>query len=138
MTTRYQAIMGMMDDPQNVACILREYLRRDMGNLKLLPPHIPKEEGGWVFPTMRSAMRDVLPTKVPIGGAEALDLVYDIFQGSEGWIVFSLYEDAEFGPFDTPVEALREAKELAARDGWQLLTALPWDNEDLAELALRG
>lgn len=136
MSERYRAIQAILDDQENVACILREYLRQDFANLKLLPPHIPKEGGGWVFQSLRCAMREPLPSKIPAGGSEALDLVYDIFQGSEGWIVFSCYEDTEFGPFDSPVDALKAAKELAVQDGWKLLQILPWDNEDLANFTL--
>lgn len=136
MSDRYNAIRALLDDPLNVACFLREYQRRGMGKSKLLPPPVPRKEGGWIFPTMRMLMSEVMPLK--FDKTADVDSVYEVYSpGEDGWYVYCTHSDNEIGPFETPQTALSEARAQATRDGWVLLGGPPWDGSDVANNSLR-
>ena len=134
MSDRYQAICALLDDPLNVACFFREFQRRKLQNIKLLPPPIPRKGGGWVFPTFRYAMSEPIPSEVDFN--HELDSAFEIYSDGKGWFVLSVVGDEELGPFDSDREALKQARGLAKGEGYIELAQMPWDNQDVAEKAL--
>jgi len=135
MSSRYQAIVALLDDPTNVAAFLREYQRRDLDKIKILPPAVPREGGGYVFPTFRTYMREVTPAEY--GAKDSVDSVYDIYTDGKGWFVYSVHKDEELGPFDDRQAAFQQAVTLAGEDGWVLLDKRPWEGSDVANWTLR-
>lgn len=133
---RYKVIMALLDDPLSQACLLREFQRRDLGLIQLLPPPVRTGEK-WVFPTMKFAMRELMPD----GERQKTwvnETVFEIYEGESGWLVMNVAEDVEVGPFPSPTVALKEAEELAVQEGYTLLERMPWTNEDVANWPLKA
>jgi hypothetical protein len=134
-SNRYRVIVGMLDDPQNVAAVKRELIRR--GKKPLMPPPVPVwavdgSKWGWVFPTMRQAMRDGLPKEFRPSSLDQVDAEIHVFTDGAHWFVALLNDGgAELGPFDQPAAALKEAKSWLKAEGYTLLEELPWDEDDV-------
>lgn len=134
MSDRYSAITALLDDPLNVACFLREAQRRKIFKAKLLPPPVPRADGGWSFPTLLQIMREPLPREVTPN--EEWDSHYEVFQDDTGWFVLSVAKDEELGPFDSSQKARKEAVVLAEADGYTIMKSMPWDNGDVSHKVL--
>lgn len=136
---RYRVVVAMLDDPLNRAAVTRELLRR--GKLPMIPPPIPvKTEGGskfgWVFPTLREAMRG-LPSQLTPQDLRNIDGEVTVYTDNNHWFVSLVNEDgAELGPFDSSGTALKEARGWLEGEGYLILDSLPWDADDLHDLPL--
>lgn len=139
---RYRVVVGMLDDPLNRAAITRELLRR--GKLPMVPPPIPikRRPGststfGWVFPTLREAMRGI-PSQINSRDLPNIDGEVTVYTDNNHWFVVLHNEDgAELGPFDTSQIALDEARKWMRNEGYILLDSLPWDDDDLGNFPVR-
>ena len=142
MSSRYAAIVSLLEDPVNQACVLREFLRKRLGDSKILPPPVRwQEEGGnrgWLFPTLREAMRMDLSTSIVLKKGANIDSVYEVYTDGQGWYIHCSYDDddLEIGPFDNETRALQEAHSLIKEAGFVLLDRDPWISEDLQSWSL--
>ena len=126
---RYITMAAVLDDPLNRAIAERELARRSRPLERgLAPPPIPKVGGGCVFLTMREFQRHPRKT-LPRDTQEDTDYLADVFEGSEGWWV-TLSDQSEVGPFPTAVVATNTAKNLLSDEGYRVLIAAPWTEED--------
>jgi hypothetical protein len=129
MSARYQALVALLDDPVNRACVQRELLRRDRnGGFRPLLPPIPREGGGWVWPTFRESLRKSRPAEYP--REAVVDSAFEVYTDGEGWFGHSHAGDLEVGPFDSDSAAVAEVRNLALEQGYVLLAQLPWEEED--------
>lgn len=128
MSERYDALVGIMDDPLNLLCFIREFQRRKVGKF-LLPP-VPRSEGGWVLIPLKEAFKFskgiVLPKKY------TGDVYYQIWNDGSNWFALNPRTEEEVGPFDSSSVALKEAIDLASSEGLTVLPSWPWDAEDLS------
>ena len=128
MSERYDAIVGIMDDPLNLLCFVREFQRRKVGKF-LLPP-VPRSEGGWALIPLKEAFKfskgAMLPKKY------SGDVYFQIWNDGSNWFVLNPRTDEEVGPFDSSTVALKEALDLASSEGLQVMTSWPWDAEDIS------
>lgn len=129
---RYRIIAGMMKDPRNIACALRE-LRRIPP--KILPPSRP-QGSGWVFPTLEFAQERGLLDRYE--DRHVVDSVYRVYGQGESWHVLKVLDDVEVGPFDSCDLAYKAAEDLLFADGYIQLEELPWDDEDRKRYPVRG
>lgn len=139
--SRYRVVVGMLDDPLNRAAITRELLRR--GKLPMVPPPVRvkhpggQRTSGWVFPTLREAMRG-LPSQINSRDLPNIDGEVTVYTDDNHWFVILHNEDgAELGPFDNSRMALDEARKWMEAVGYTLLDSLPWDDEDLSNFPVR-
>ena len=129
---RYAALVAILDDPLNRACIERELVRRQEkapSHRGFLPPPIPREgDGGVVYLSMEEYQRT--PRTLLKNGEEAhTEYLLDVFEGTEGWLI--IREDlSEIGPLPTLDEAQKEAHHLLESQGYQILAAHPWVASD--------
>jgi len=133
--SRYRAVAAMMDDPLNRACLMREFFRRQLDQVKVLPPPVPRDGGGWVFPRMREAM--AAPTPASYARNDEPSSVYEVYTDGTAWFVYSTDTDEEIGPFDEIPIALKEAKAVAKAAGYEFLERLPWEDQDLQKYPLK-
>ena len=126
---RYITMAAVLDDPLNRAIAERELARRSRPLERgLVPPPIPKVGGGCVLLTMREFQRrprNILPAE----DIQDTDYLADVFEASEGWWV-TLSDQSEAGPFPTTAVAVDMAKNLLSDDGYRVLMAAPWTEED--------
>lgn len=128
---RYRVISGMMRDPMNVACVLRELKRVSK---RILPP--PRPQGtGWAFLTLEFAFEMGLLDRYE--DRHVLDSVYRVYGHDESWHVLKVYDDIEVGPFDSCNLALTAAYDLALADGYTVLKDAPWSREVLDRYPIR-
>jgi hypothetical protein len=66
---------------------------------------------------------------LPRDTQEDTDYLADVFEGSDGWWV-TLSDQSEVGPFPTAVVATNTAKNLLSDEGYRVLIAAPWTEED--------
>jgi hypothetical protein len=138
MSDRYSVIAAMMQDPQNLLCIAREWERVNvpLEVSNLLPPPVIRAKGDRVtFPTMHEVMDKGILDLCP--DEAVIEHVAEVFLG-EGmkWIVavpasrLALSDDIELGPFDSKEQATSEAIRWLEDFGFQFVPA-PWDEEDI-------
>jgi hypothetical protein len=133
MSNRYKAIVALLDDPMNMACVIREVLRQQMGQIRLLPPPIPREGGGWVFPTFSRAIKAPLPPILKPD--QKVEFEFEIKTDGTRWVILTR-EGSEIGPFGEKEDALNEAHAFAMSDGFILLKKMPWDNTDVLDFPM--
>ena len=128
MSDRYKSIVAIMDDPVNLACILREFKRRSLSDSpsSLLVPPVPLKGGGWIYPTFEEALRKPRPKIYP--SKDGVEVAMLVFEDGTGWFIFD--GENEVGPFDTEGLALSQAELLAKENNWVLLEKLPWEDGD--------
>jgi hypothetical protein len=137
---RYRAVVAMLDDPLNRAAVTRELLRR--GKLKMIPPPIPVVQGnenrGWVFVTLREALRNGAPDTFTLSDLSRVDQEALVFTDDANWFV-SLVSDGgtEMGPFATAKVALTEATEYLKGEKYTILTETPWDEDDVSDYPVK-
>lgn len=132
---RYRAIVAMMDDPLNRACIDRELIRRGKAAQYLCPP-VPKVgTDGCSFPTFRYVCRFGWPA--PRDTIEDQDA--EVFTDGSQWFATLIWDgDTEIGPFDAKTQAISEVQKFFRDQGFTILTWIPWDQEDTTECKLKA
>lgn len=134
--SRYGIIAGMLEDPQNLACVMREMLRieRKCKGLKLLPPPIKHSEIRYLYPTFREflKMKKFSTVKDP----ETLDCLGEIFSTGDSIWYFSFPDGTEIGPFDSLKAAKSSGEQLLQESGYLILDKPPWEDEDCANYPL--
>ncbi len=128
MSERYDAIAGIMDDPLNLLCFVREFHRRKVGKF-VLPP-IPRAEGGWALLPLKEAFK--FSKGVTLPSRYSGDVYYVVYNDGNNWFVLNPRTEEEVGPFDSGDVALKEAADLASSEGLQVLNAWPWDSQDIS------
>jgi hypothetical protein len=132
-------VAAMMEDPDNLLCVLRE-LRRRFG---VWPEAASLYAAPWrevtVNPrgvkTTYHALKRLPGVNSPTGTSQILARVEH--EDGNGWGV-SIAGEGEFGPFDTADDAKREAERILLESGEvvHLLTEMPWTPEDDLEWSL--
>lgn len=129
--SRYEIISGMMEDPVNLACVMREILRiekRSGGVIKILPPPIEVSDNRFLYPSFREFLRmKKVSNKM---NPESLDYLADIFTTGNGIWYICLSDGSEIGPFDNLKKAKDEVTRLFTNSGFRCLERSPWDEED--------
>ena len=133
MSNRYATIVALLDDPLNVACVVREIIRQGFNHVQLLPPPLPRKGGGWVFPSFSMALREPLPSI--LDPDQKIEFEFEVRTDGTRWIVLTR-EGAEIGPFGDEEVALQEARVFAMGEGFILLNRMPWDNTDVLKFNL--
>jgi len=133
MSDRYMTVAAMMDDPDNLLCVLRE-LRRRFG---VWPEAASLYAAPWrevtVHPkgvkTTYYALSRLPGVNTATGTSQLLARVE--YEGGDGWCITIAGKD-EYGPFDTADEAKREAERIILESGEvaHLLADMPWTPED--------
>jgi len=133
MSDRYNTIIALLEDPLSMACVVREFERQSIDQMRFLPPPIPRDGGGWVFPAFEVAVKKPLPPSLKAG--EQLEFVFEVKTDGTRWIVMT-DDGSEIGPFWEGEVALKEAKNFAMEEGFILLSRMPWDNSDILRFPL--
>lgn len=138
MSDRYMTVAAMLDDPDNLLCVLRE-LRRRFG---VWPEAASLYAAPWrevtVSPrgvkTTYHALTRLQGVNTAAGTTQLLARV-DEDEGGWGVVIAG---EGEFGPFDTADEAKREAERILLESGEvaHLLADMPWSPEDDMEWPL--
>lgn len=133
MSDRYMTVAAMMDDPENLLCVLRE-LRRRFG---VWPEAASLYAAPWrevtVHPkgvkTTYCALSRLPGVNTATGTTQLLARVE--YEDGDGWCIIIAGKD-EYGPFDTADEAKREAERILLESGEvaHLLADMPWTPED--------
>jgi hypothetical protein len=120
MSDRYKAINALMDDPENLACICREFYRR-WGEWPSVSALVVRP---WTGPDLRALDMKLL--------AEISQPLKDI------WVIVHGEEEMELGPFPDLNSARDAAEEVLKSEGLALyfLQDLPWTKEDDREFPL--
>lgn len=125
MSDRYHCVIALLDDVDNLLCVLRE-IRRRFGTW---PDAINLFAGPWRVSNGKTVL-----TRLP-GSNSTPFLLAELSQTAEGWYVLINTGDnkAETGPFDTEAEARTEAEHYILDMGEveTILTEFPWDSEDV-------
>lgn len=139
MSDRYMTVAAMLDDPENLLCVLRE-MRRRFG---VWPEAASLYAAPWrevaVSPrgvkTTYYALTRLQGVNSPLNTSQLMARVEH--EDGNGWGVF-IASEGEFGPFDTADEAKREAERILLESGEvaHLLTEMPWTPEDDMEWPL--
>lgn len=134
-SSRYRAIVAMMDDPLNRACIDRELIRRGKASQYLCPP-VPKVgTDGCSFPTFRYVCRFGWPA--PRDTIDDQDA--EVFTDGSKWFATLTWEgDVEIGPFDTKAQGVAEVQKFFATQGFVVLSSVPWEQEDSTEWRIKS
>lgn len=130
MSQRYKAVVALLDDPVNFACVVREMNRRTRDKISpnMVCPPVPKGNG-CVYPTLREALRFGLPEKYEAN--DQSDSVAEIFWDTEDFFVLIRGMEEEIGPFDSLANAKKETERILELNDYTLLPKVPWDEEDL-------
>lgn len=133
--SRYEIIAGMMEDPLNLACVMREMLRieRKTGGLKLVPPPITVHNRVF-YPTFREFLRMKKSTNTL--NPETLDYMAEIFSTGDGIYYISLPDGSEIGPFDSLKRCHKEVRSLLEPNGFKFLDKPPWEDQDCSRFPL--
>lgn len=92
---------------------------------------------GWIFPTLREAMRG-LPSQITPRQMGEIEGEVTVYTDDHHWFVGLVNEDGvELGPFDSASAALKEARGWLEGEGYLLLDSLPWDEDDTHTYALK-
>lgn len=131
--SRYEIIAGMLEDPVNLACVLREIHRREKksgGTIKLLPPPIKHSDARFLYPTFREYLR--IKKVSSVSNPETLDCLGEIFSTGDSIWYFSLPDGSEVGPFDSFPKAKDNLELLFSNSGYFILDKVPWEDSDCA------
>ncbi len=138
MSDRYMTVAAMLDDPDNLLCVLRELRRRfgvwpEAASLYAAPWRAVTVSPRGVKTTYHALTR--LPGVNAAAGTT--QLLARVEEDEGGWGV-SIAGEGEFGPFDTADEAKREAERILLESGdvAHLLADMPWSPEDDMEWPL--
>ena len=127
--SRYQIIVGMLEDPLNLACVLREIMRLQMNaEIKILPPPIVTTNGRHIYPTFRGFLR--IKKFSTVKNFESIDYLIDIFSTGDGIWYIAQQDATEIGPFDSLIKAKEEMVRLMTEEGYTVLEKCPWDDKD--------
>lgn len=129
--SRYEIIAGMLEDPVNLACVLREIHRREKkagGTIKLLPPPIKHSDARFLYPTFREYLR--IKKVSSVSNPETLDCLGEIFSTGDSIWYFSLPDGSEVGPFDSFAKAKDNLELLFSHSGYFILDKVPWEDSD--------
>mgnify|MGYP001468792908 CR=1 FL=1 len=128
--SRYEIIAGMMEDPLNLACVMREMLRIERKNngLKILPPPIKHSEVRYLYPTFREFLR--MKRFSSVQDPETLDCLAEVFSTGDSIWYFSLPDGSEVGPFDSFKSAKQNGEQIFADSGYKILYKSPWEDKD--------
>lgn len=133
MSLRYKAISGLLEDPLNLVCVIRELQRRKVGRI-LLPP-IPLKGGGFVLIPLKEALNlnknSVLPKDF------SGEILYTAWNSGINWFVFDQKTGEEIGPFDSENSAKKEAILWASSEGLKVIDEWPWDRDDTLDFEVR-
>ena len=124
MGDRYRLVAAMMEDPLNMACVLRELERlhtKSVGllwyaNSPYLTPVVRSRSGVWGFSRVQDCFYDF---------PEEEQLLYAIMNDGKGYFIITP-DEGELGPFDTFDVAVEQAKTLAQNEGFIVLDEIPW------------
>lgn len=138
MSDRYMSVAAMMDDPENLLCVLREMRRRfgtwpEAASLYAAPWRVVTVSPRGVKTTYHALTR-LQGVNTAAGTTQTLARVEE---GEGGWFA-SITGEGEFGPFDTADDAKREAERILLEGGEvaHLLAEMPWSSEDDMEWPL--
>ena len=125
----------MLEDPLNLACVMRELRRRErVGTIKILPPPLGLREGRWIYPTFREYLRMKIADQIK--NPEQVDYEAEVFP-AESDNYYILFRDGnEVGPFDSLRSAEKELHNLFKSFGNVVLLEPPWDSEDTSTYLL--
>lgn len=138
MSDRYMTVAAMLDDPDNLLCVLRE-LRRRFG---VWPEAASLYAAPWRAVTV--SPRGVKTTYYALTRLQGVNtatgttqLLARVEEDEGGWGV-SIAGEGEYGPFDTADEAKKEAERILLESGEvaHLLADMPWSPEDDMEWPL--
>jgi len=124
MSDRYDVIEALMEDPLNLACVLR-VLRlggsevRGVGATLVGPSRM--FDGVLIFPTLLGleAVRNANPV---------VDRVIEIFELGPGWYMNDVEKEEEYGPLESLDAAVKAAEDLLRKRGVTILSEVPWEN----------
>lgn len=126
---RYMTLVGILDDPLNMAILEREIRRRRARDSKwgqmLLPPPI-FIEGRLVYPTMRGYQKDPSSDE---------DCVLEITPVDQDWYIF-LDTGEEIGPLDSLGKAKQQAEMMLHYRGYQILPEAPWTKTEASRFPI--
>jgi len=129
--SRYAIIVGMLEDPLNLACAMRELIRRERqkGGIKLVPP--PISILGRVF---YLTFRDFLKLKYLSESLnpDSFDFLAEIFSTGDGVWYITISDGSEIGPFDSLKSCHVEVRNLLEPDGFIFLDKNPWEDKDIS------
>jgi hypothetical protein len=139
MSDRYMTVAAMLDDPENLLCVLREMRRRfgvwpEAASLYAAPwREVTVSPRGVLTP--HYALSRLPGVNSPLNTSQLMARVE--YEDGDGWGALVTGE-GEFGPFDTADEAKREAERILLESGevTYLLAELPWTPEDDIEWSL--
>lgn len=144
MSDRYSVIAALMQDPQNLLCIVREWKRIDVPYeiSDLLPPPVIRAKGDRVtFPTLKEAMLKEIPDPCPDN--LFIDHVAEVFVGEDMKWVVSIPPsqrvddmELELGPFDSKEQATSEAIHYLEEYGFKFI-AVPWTPADISKYPMK-
>ncbi len=127
--SRYQIIVGMLEDPLNLACVLREIMRLQLNaEIKILPPPIVTSSGRHIYPTFREFLR--IKKFSTVKNFEHIDYLIDVFSTGDGIWYIAQQDGTEIGPFDSLNKAKGETVRLMQEEGYVVLEKCPWDDSD--------
>ena len=129
--SRYENIAGMLEDPRNLACVLREIYRREKkngGSLKIMPPPIKHTETRFLYPTFREFLR--MKKFSQVRDPETIDILAEVFSTGDSVWYFSLADGSEIGPVDSYKSAKKNGETLFLQNGYIILEQPPWEDED--------
>ena len=133
--SRYAIIVGMLEDPLNLACAMRELMRleREKGGLKLVPPPI-SISGRVFYPTFRDFLKikKVSESLNP----ESIDFLAEIFSTGDGVWYITIPDGSEIGPFDSLKRCHVEVRNLLEPEGFIFLDKNPWGDKDTSSYPL--
>jgi hypothetical protein len=121
MSDRYDVIEALMEDPLNLACVLR-ILRLGgsegtVGATLVGPSRM--FDGILIFPTFLSL--------VEAQTARDADRVIEIFELGPGWYMNDVEKEEEYGPLESLDAAVKAAEELLLKKGITILSEVPWE-----------
>ena len=127
-STRYECILTVLNDPMNRAIVEREILRRSEN---LIPPPVPRIGGGFVYLTAAEYRRE---HRESVEFCEDPETHAEVFGASGEWYV--AIDEAEIGPFSNDDDARAEAENLLKEQGLVVLRDHPWTKDDAAAYPL--
>lgn len=130
MSDRYRVLSDMLDDPKNLAIVLRELARRDHSGQMLVTPPIIKD-GTVTIKTPES----YVSVHTEFEFFEPL-CVITMSPDNTWWAQFNRVDvcaESSIGPFDSKKEALEETRRYLSSMNCLFLDEVPWDEDDLKE-----
>lgn len=124
MSDRYDVIEALMEDPLNLACVLRALKRRGGGQQARATLVGPSRtlDGVLVYPTLPG-----LEALASAKSAMFVDRAIEIFELYPGWYMNDVEKDEEYGPLDSLDAAVKAAEDLLQKRGVTILSEIPWE-----------